>query len=114
MNRNNRLNDLWEFTPSEQADGTGAIIKIRVAGNRESNDGDSVRLWAIAGKGIAYKSRLDVAKDLRAGRLVRLLSDYRSEPVDLNLISPSRRQVTPAALLLRDLLRDKFNQLLTV
>lgn len=114
MNRNNRINDLWEFTPADKTDEVGATIKIRVTGNRESNDGDLVRLWAIAGKGIAYKSRLDVAKDLRAGSLVRLLSDYRSEPVDLNLISPSRRQMTPAALLLRDLLRDKFTQLLSV
>ena len=29
-----------------------------------------MRQWALAGLGIAYKSRLDVADDLAAGRLI--------------------------------------------
>src|SRR5256885_5229629 len=30
---------------------------------RSANDGDAVRRWAVAGRGIAYKSYFDVAED---------------------------------------------------
>lgn len=111
----NRPNDLWEFIPigrdTEKND--NKLIKIKVVSNRCANDGDVVRRWTIAGKGISYKSRLDMAEDLRAGRVVRLLPDYPSPSIDLNLMSASRNQITPAVLLLRDILREKFAQLLS-
>jgi DNA-binding transcriptional LysR family regulator len=110
----NRINDVWEFIPnpttaandSQQA--ASELIKIRVSSNRSTNDGDVVRRWTIAGKGISYKSRLDMSEDLRAGRVVRILPQYRSPNIDLNLMSPTRKQITPAVLLLRDMLREKF------
>ncbi|WP_438863559.1 LysR family transcriptional regulator [Neptunicella sp.] len=104
---NNRINDRWELL-SEHKD----RVKIKVQSNRCANDGDVVRRWALAGKGIAFKSRLDLSEDLRAGRLVRVLPDYHSPSIELNLMSPGRTQITPAVLILRDMLRDKFNQLL--
>lgn len=107
---NNRIYDLWEFASSEQ--GGKENYKIRVTGNRCSNDADVVRLWAVAGKGIAYKSLLDMSDDLRAGRVVRVLSEYQTPTIDLHLMSPTRKQITPAVLLLRDILREKFTQLL--
>jgi len=114
----NRINDLWEFIPTannQNADSPAKLgVKVRVSGNRCSNDGDAVRLWAIAGKGIAYKSQLDMTADLRAGNVVRVLPDYDSHSVDLNLLSPSRQQITPAVLLLRDILREKFTQHLAI
>ena len=73
-----------------------------------------VRRWALAGRGIAYKSRLDINDDLRTGRLVRILPQYQSDPIDLNLVSPGRQQITPAALLLRDILRQKFAEVLAL
>lgn len=82
--------------------------KVNVKGNRSANDGDLVRRWAISGKGIAFKSRLDIAADLEAGRILELLPDYQSAPISLWLICPSRKQVTPAVLMLRDMLREKF------
>jgi DNA-binding transcriptional LysR family regulator len=87
-------------------------VKINVVSNRCANDGDVVRRWAIAGKGIAYKSRLDIIGDLKAGSLIRVLPDYQSKPITLNLLCPNRQQITPAVLLLRDLLREKFSALL--
>jgi len=113
-----RINDVWQFIPTADHRSTGLStrpsVKIKVSGNRCSNDADVVRLWAIAGKGICYKSRLDMSADLRAGRVVRVLPDYDSASVDLNLMSPSRQQITPAVLLLRDILREKFSQHLSV
>jgi DNA-binding transcriptional LysR family regulator len=106
----NRINDVWEFVNAK--DKNSERIKIKVISKRSANDGDVVRRWAISGKGIAFKSRLDVSDDLRSGKLVRVLSDYQSAQIELNLMSPTRQQITPAALLLRDILREKFAQLL--
>lgn len=107
---NNRIYDVWEFTASEQAG--NEKHKIRVSGNRCANDADVVRLWAVAGKGIAYKSLLDMNDDLRAGRVVRVLPKYQTPRIELHLMSPTRKQITPAVLLLRDMLRERFAQVL--
>jgi len=105
----NRTFDAWEMVNVDRHDTDS--IKIRVASNRSSNDGDVVHRWAIAGNGIAFKSKLDVAGDLKAGRLVRVLPNYQSPSFDLNLIIPTRKQITPAVLLLRDVLRNKIAEL---
>jgi len=97
----NRAYNTWEFIQNEQRH------KVTVSGNRESNDADIVRRWAVAGKGIGFKSILDISDDLLSGRLIRLLKDYEAESSGIWLICPSRKQVTPAILLLRDLLRER-------
>src|ERR1700741_245052 len=54
--------------------------------------GDSLlaRQWAVRGEGVAYKAHVDVAADLRAGRLVRLLEDHEGEPGAINAVMPGR------------------------
>lgn len=88
----------------------GERYKVAVKGDRESDDAEIVRRWAVAGKGIGYKSALDVNRDLQAGKLVKLLPEYQSKPLSLWLICPSRKQVTPAVILLRDYLREKVTK----
>jgi DNA-binding transcriptional LysR family regulator len=99
-------------TISSTDDSIKSRSKIKVSSNRMCNDGDIVKRWAVAGKGIALKSRLDLSHDLNAGRVIELMPDYYVEPTSLWLICPSRKQVTPAILLLRDLLREKCQALL--
>jgi len=108
-----RVYDTWPFIDSNEKNtgkGTGKITgkyNVKVAGNRLSNDADVVHRWVVAGKGITMKSRLDMAADLRSGHVVELLHDFNSPPINLWLICPNRTQVTPAMLMLRDLLRSK-------
>jgi DNA-binding transcriptional LysR family regulator len=99
-------------TISNTDDSIKSRSKIKVSSNRMCNDGDIVKRWAVAGKGIALKSRLDLSHDLNAGRVIELMPDYYVEPTSLWLICPNRKQVTPAILLLRDLLREKCQALL--
>ncbi|GAA3936401.1 LysR family transcriptional regulator [Litoribacillus peritrichatus] len=102
----NRLYDHWEFSSNKnQALGQ---YKVRVTSNRTSNDSDLVRRWAVSGKGIAFKSYIDVFNDIQAGRLMRLLPDYGTPDVVVNLICPTRKQITPAVLLMRDFFREKL------
>ena len=69
---------------------------IQVSGPLFSDDADVVRLWALAGEGIAYKSWLDVSADVAAGRLVVLLADHPGESSPLSLVCPHRKQISPA------------------
>ncbi len=100
------LHDVWDFD-----DGTNKL-KVRVRGNRASNDADLVRRWCVAGKGVAAKSALDMAADLLSGRIVSLLSDYPPIMTELWLVFPSRQSITPAARLLREFLKQKCEALL--
>ncbi|AOY01474.1 LysR family transcriptional regulator [Jeongeupia sp. USM3] len=81
---------VWRFC---LADGGDTSVPIRPA--RYANDGAVVREWALRGDGVAYKSALDVADDLAAGRLVAALPDWLGEPTPLYLVRPGGRQPTP-------------------
>ncbi|MED5597144.1 LysR family transcriptional regulator [Janthinobacterium sp. P210006] len=87
-------------------------VTVQVSGNRSADDAELVRRWAVAGLGIAYKSRLDVAGDVAAGRLQVLLPEAAGEATPLQLVCMHRAQVTPLVLQLRDFLRDKCAELL--
>ncbi|MCX7277841.1 MAG: LysR family transcriptional regulator [Burkholderiales bacterium] len=90
------VNDRWEFSHN------GHPTTVRVGGGHVANDGDLVRRWAIAGRGIAYKSWLDVAQPLADGRLQALCNDWDTEAAPLYMVLPDRRQLTPALRLLRE------------
>lgn len=102
------VHNRWTFYPSE---GGGAPVTVQVDGNRCADDADLVRRWAVAGQGIVYKSRMDLAEDLRHGRLQMVLSEWLGEPTPLHLVCMHRAQVTPTVLLLRDFLREQYQQL---
>ena len=85
----------------------GKPLKIKMHGNRTANDGEMVRRWAVAGKGVAVKSGLDICDDITNGRLITLLPDYQPKPTQLWLVCPSRQSITPAVRLLRDMLKAR-------
>jgi len=95
------IHDVWAFRKE------GQEYKVKMSGNRASNDGDLVRRWCVAGQGVAVKSSLDMAADLLTGRVVPLLPGYQAKQSELWLVCPSRQLLTPAARLLRDLLKEK-------
>ena len=75
--------------------------------------GDSllVRQWALSGDGIAYKANVDVAADLRAGRLVRLLEEHEGEPVPISAVMPSGRHVPTRVRAMVDHLAKRFAEM---
>jgi len=98
--------DVWEFSRN------GTEYKIRMSGDRASNDGDLVRRWCVAGKGLAIKSCLDMSTDLLSGNVISLMPEFRATPAELWLICPSRQTITPAVRLLRDTFREKTTAIL--
>lgn len=92
------VHDRWPFSQS------GDTLTVNVRGDRVADDGDVVRRWALAGHGVAYKSALDVADDIRSGRLIHLCPAWSGERVPLNLICADRRQISPLVQALRSFL----------
>ena len=83
--RNGELFNRWRLFHQ------GQHREIVVTGDRAADDGALVRQWAVAGHGIAYKSRIDVQADLDAGRLVDLFPDAIYDRTPLYVAYPSRR-----------------------
>lgn len=78
--------DLWPFRVD------GAATTVKVTGDRDVNDGDLLRRWAIEGAGVVLKSAWDVADDLHAGRLEPLLVPFCPCDVDLQIVTPPSRR----------------------
>lgn len=97
--------DRWRFWRD------GEELTVRAGGGNIANDGDVVRLWALAGRGIIYKSRLDVVADLAAGRLVALCTDWQTEASPMYMVLPGRRQLTPGLRLLREFIEQHCAEL---
>jgi len=100
------INDRWRFSqPGAPA------ISVRVRSSNVANDGDAVRRWAVLGRGIAYKSGLDVGADLAQGRLQALCADWTTEAVPLFLVVPGRRQLTPLVRRLHQFIAQRCRQM---
>ncbi len=75
----------------------GEVVEIDPRTRLHANSGDAVQDWAIAGQGVMLKSDVDVAADIACGRLVRILSDWRSAPAPIYALMPSRRYLPSKA-----------------
>ena len=89
----------------------GHALAVKVRGNRRADDGALVREWAVQGLGIAYKSGLDVARDLHDGTLVQLLPEWGSEVAPLHAIVPAREHMPLRVRRLLESLSAQFAQL---
>ncbi len=98
--------DVWKFLQGETE------YKIKMSGNRASNDGDLVRRWCVAGRGLAVKSCLDMSDDLLSGRVVSVMPEFKPRSTELWLVCPSRQSITPAVRLLRDSFKEKCSGIL--
>jgi DNA-binding transcriptional LysR family regulator len=85
LRENSRDATHWRF--NHTSFGTESV---RINPVMSSNDGAIVRNWALAGLAIVVRSEWDVAEDLRAGRLVRLLPEWSPPSADVVALLGSR------------------------
>jgi DNA-binding transcriptional LysR family regulator len=69
---------LWRFLHASREPET-----VRIRPTMCSNDGVVVRDWALAGQGLAIRSEWNVADDLAAGRLKRVLPGWEVPSADV-------------------------------
>jgi DNA-binding transcriptional LysR family regulator len=92
---------IWEFGKG------GRQPKVRVNGPLAFNDIRMMRTAARDGLGLVNLPQDYVAQDLKEGRLIRVLEDWCPPHPGYHLYYPSRRQPTPAFVLLLDALRHR-------
>lgn len=76
----------WRFAQD------GKIDAIRVSGRLVVNAVDLALLAARAGEGLVYLLSYQVEADLRAGRLVRVLSEFELPPLPVQLVHREGRE----------------------
>ncbi|WP_444945260.1 LysR family transcriptional regulator [Microbulbifer sp. VTAC004] len=85
------LDNSWRFREEVKGQKSEVSRAVTVRGDRITNDGELARQWCLNGLGIILKSELDVGSDIRAGRLVRLLSEYTPSAIPLQMLFPPSR-----------------------
>lgn len=92
----------WVF---REAAGSARTMTVKVGGALECNDGEVLHDWALAGKGLAWRSLWEVGADIEAGRLVTVLDEFAAPSVGIHAVVPQRRHLPLRVRLFIDLLK---------
>ena len=70
---------------------SGEVDTLKVSGSFECNDGAVLHEWALAGRGLAWRSLWEVGQDLKEGRLTSVLDAWQAPPMGIYAVFPQRR-----------------------
>lgn len=87
----------------------GEKRSLRPASVASFNHGDAIAAAAVAGLGIAQTLEMLVMPELETGKLVRILTDWNAESVDLQLFIPQDRVKRPAVRAVAQFLREQID-----
>ncbi len=71
----------------------GQLESIRVVGTMQSNDGSVLLDWALAGRGLAWRSMWEVQQELNKGRLQVLLENYEAPETAIYAVFAQRKHL---------------------
>jgi DNA-binding transcriptional LysR family regulator len=91
--------DGWHFLDPKRAP-----VSVRISGNLVTNSGETLRLAALQGIGIALAAGFLIGDDLQTGRLIRLLPEYRPVEMSINAVYPHRHHLSAKVRSFIDLL----------
>jgi DNA-binding transcriptional LysR family regulator len=97
--------DVWSFT-----DAAGKDVSVTTRACLRANSGDTCRAAALADQGVIYQPAFLVGPDVRAGRLVEILPQYRGPYMDICAVYPSRRHVSGKVRAMVDFLVAAFER----
>lgn len=84
--------------------------RFEISGPFESDDGDVLTGWALAGRGIVMKPVFEVAEHLQAGRLVPVATATPPLPVQLTSLSQHRRLKDPKVRLFAEFMALRIRE----
>ena len=96
----------WVFRDPE----SGEVDTLKVTGPFECNDGAVLHEWALAGRGLAWRSLWEVGQDLKEGRLTSVLDAWQAQPMGIYAVFPQRRHLPLRVRLFIDLLKDTYSR----
>lgn len=91
--------DEWHFL-----DRKGAPASVRISGSFVTNSGEALRKVALEGAAVCLMAGFLIQDDLEAGRLVRLLPEYRTVELSMNAVYPHRHHLSAKVRTFIDLL----------
>ena len=88
--------------------------RFRVSGRYESDDGDVLTDWALAGHGIAMKPMFEVTGHIIAGRLIVVGEDTPPEPIQMACLYAHRRGQDPKTRLFMEFMIERIEQAMAI
>lgn len=88
----------------------GELQTLKVGGSFECNDGAVLHEWALAGRGLAWRSLWEVGQDLKEGRLTSVLDAWQAPPMGIYAVFPQRRHLPLRVRLFIDLLKETYGR----
>ncbi len=96
--------DRWEFS------GHGREVSVQVSGNLHCNQGNALRMAALADAGIVRLPSYMVVDDLRARRLLAVMPGYASAERAIHAIYPHRRHQPAKVAKFIEFLADRLQR----
>jgi len=87
----------------------GKNVTIKVSGNMVCNDGEVLHDWALAGKGLAWRSMWEVSSELASGKLLTLLDEFAAPDHDIYAVVAQRRHLPLRTRLFIDFLKHAYS-----
>jgi DNA-binding transcriptional LysR family regulator len=94
--------DQWTFERDSETH------KVKIKARFSANNGDALRLAAISGAGLVLLPTFIVGEDIAAGRLQRVLNDFRVEDLNIFAVYPHRQYLSAKVRTFVDFLGDYF------
>lgn len=88
--------------------------RFRIAGRYESDDGDVLTDWALAGNGVVMKPIFEVAEHVKAGRLVPVAPNMPPEPIQMACLFTHRRWQDPKTRLFMEYVIARISEAVRV
>ncbi len=88
----------------------GKTVTLKVAGNMVCNDGAVLHDWALAGKGLAWRSMWEVSAEIDAGKLTAVLDQFAAPGNDIYAVFAQRRHLPLRIRAFVDFLRHSYAQ----
>ena len=86
----------------------GKNITVRVNGTMACNDGEVLHDWALAGKGLAWRSMWEVGSEIAQGKLVSVLDEFAAPDHDIYAVVAQRRHMPLRTRLFIDFLKHTY------
>ncbi|MEQ8207328.1 MAG: LysR family transcriptional regulator [Woeseia sp.] len=84
-------------------------VTVSVSGALQMNNSLALREAVLAGTGIMRAPTFIVGKDIQAGRLIPLLTNYPTLEISIYLVYPERRHLLPKVRAFVDFMADKIS-----
>jgi DNA-binding transcriptional LysR family regulator len=88
----------------------GNPVTMKVGGNMVCNDGAVLHDWALAGKGLAWRSMWEVGEQIASGALCTVLDEFAAPGNDVHALFAQRRHLPLRIRVFVDFLRRSYAQ----